>query len=239
MNSFHWALHGAHVVQRAFQNLMDVYNHQSMEWFQWISLFALTCCLAVLGYHIYRLIRMGNPEDYARPAGSTIKGIRYSFTGAMNPKKKESAYLHLPTYTAGLLYHAGTFLAFLVFILSFFQFEYPDWMRYVCTGILLLTSISGYGIWIKRISKKIMRRLSNPDDFISNFLVSGFQLLTAWLLVGESYILIPYYLLTSALLLYIPVGKLKHMVYFFAARYHLGWFYGSRGTWPPKVRLKA
>ena len=29
------------------------------------------------------------------------------------------------------------------------------------------------------------------------------------------------------------VGKLKHVVYFFAARYHLGFFYGWRNVWPP------
>ena len=205
-----------------------------MNWFHWISLAALAYCLLALLYHIAKLIKLGSPKDYARAAGSVGDGIRYSFTGAMSPKKKESAYLHLPTYTAGLFYHGGTFLAILIFIISFFRVEYPDWLVYVFAGILLVSSISGYGILIKRLSKSIMRKLSNPDDYISNFLVSGFQLMTAWFLLSVSDIRIYYYLLSSVLLLYIPVGKLKHMVYFFAARYHLGWFYGSRGTWPPK-----
>jgi hypothetical protein len=34
-------------------------------------------------------------------------------------------------------------------------------------------------------------------------------------------------------MLYIPAGKLRHTVYFFAARYHLGYFFGWRGVWPP------
>lgn len=212
---------------------MAAYNSLSMNWYHWISLAALAYCLAILIYHVINLISLGSPEDFARPAGSVSKGIKYSFTGAMSPKKKESAYLHLPTYTAGLIYHGGTFLAILIFVLSFFRFDYPDWLRYLCIGILLVSSISGYGILIKRLAKSIMRKLSNPDDYISNLLVSSFQLATAFFLLNTD-IVILYYLLTSALLLYIPVGKLKHLVYFFAARYHLGWFYGSRGTWPPK-----
>jgi hypothetical protein len=29
-----------------------------------------------------------------------------------------------------------------------------------------------------------------------------------------------------------PLGKLRHVVYYFAARYHLGFFYGWRNVWP-------
>ena len=46
-----------------------------------------------------------------------------------------------------------------------------------------------------------------------------------------------YYLTYSLLMLYIPIGKLRHTVYFFAARYHLGYFFGWRGVWPP-AKLK-
>ena len=43
-----------------------------------------------------------------------------------------------------------------------------------------------------------------------------------------------YYIITTILLLYMPVGKLKHLVYYFSARYHLGFFYGWRNVWPQK-----
>jgi len=208
-----------------------------MNWFQWLSLIALVVCLGILFYHIIRLIQLGSPEDYAAPAGSIRDGIKYSITGAMNPKKKESAYLHLPTYTAGLIYHAGTFLTILIFLLSFFVRNFPDLLRYFMMGFLLLSGISGMGILIKRASKRIMRRLSNIDDYLSNLLVTIFQIATILYLGIEGPDAFFYYLAATLLLFYIPVGKLKHMIYFFAARYHLGWFYGSRGTWPPKSRL--
>jgi nitrate reductase gamma subunit len=43
-----------------------------------------------------------------------------------------------------------------------------------------------------------------------------------------------YYFISIILFLYLPFGKLKHAVYYFAARYHLGFFYGWRNTWKPK-----
>jgi len=151
----------------------------------------------------------------------------------MSPKKKESANLHIPTYIAGLLYHLGTFLSILLFILFLFKIEPFGYLRTVIIGFLIITGICGFGILIKRISKKELRSLSNPDDYISNLLVTIFQLMTALTLYNVR--LFPlYFIVVSILLLYLPLGKLKHTVYFFAARYHLGFFYGWRGVWPNK-----
>ncbi|MCK5337294.1 MAG: hypothetical protein KAJ50_00735, partial [Bacteroidales bacterium] len=100
-------------------------------------------------------------------------------------------------------------------------------------AILLAAVLSGIGILVKRITKHELSTLSNADDYISNILVTAFQLLTALAMIDLK--AIPaYFIITSLLLLYFPLGKLKHAVYFFAARYHLGYFYGWRGVWPPK-----
>ena len=201
-----------------------------MNWYHFVSLAALLICLINCSLSLIRLIIKGETKDYARSQGSTNKGIRYSMTGAMSPKKKESAYLHLPTYTAGLLYHFGTFLSILLFVMSFFLIGYPDWLNWVFLGFLSLTGLNGIAILIKRMNNSALRKLSHPDDYISNLLVTAFQFATGLMVINY----IPdafYYLATSLLLLYIPAGKLMHMVFFFAARYHLGWFYGYRGVW--------
>jgi nitrate reductase gamma subunit len=95
-----------------------------------------------------------------------------------------------------------------------------------------ITALCGLIILISRFFNKVQKEISNPDDFISNLLVTVFQILT----IGMLHFDIPmlYFLWASLLLLYLPFGKLKHVVYFFAARYHLGFFYGWRGSWPPK-----
>ena len=73
-----------------------------------------------------------------------------------------------------------------------------------------------------------------PDDFISTSLVTLFLLMTTLNLIlpTVSAVNTIYYICSILLLLYLPLGKLRHVVYYFAARYHLGFFYGWRNVWP-------
>lgn len=204
-----------------------------MSWYIILASIALTVCVVGCLFHFMRLIKLGKPKDFSAPAGTINDAVKYSFTKAMMPSHKESAYLHLPEYSAGILFHIGAFISIFLFILNlfgiFFTFTILIWM---ITGLLLITSICGLYIFIARFFNKVQQQISNPDDYISNFLVTMFQVATILMLHFE----IPqfYFISASLLLFYIPFGKLKHLVYFFAARYHLGFFYGWRGTWPPK-----
>lgn len=204
-----------------------------MTLYQLISLTAFLICVISLTYHFIRLIRLGSPKDYSHKIGNLNSAIPYSFIGAMNPLKKESAYLHLPTYTAGILYHTGTFISIALYFLFLFNVNFANTLQLILMCVLLVTSVSGLGIFVKRTTVKKLRFLSNPDDYISNLLVTLFQIFTLVLLISESFA--PYYFICTGLLfLYLPLGKLKHSIYFFAARYHLGFYYGWRGVWPAK-----
>jgi hypothetical protein len=204
-----------------------------MYWYHWITLGSLGICLVNSSVHLLRLIRLGKPRDYSFPAGKIAPSIQYSFTGAMNPLKKESAYLHLPTYIAGIIYHIGTFLSIALFFLIWADVNFPDILTFSIVPFLLISFACGMGILIKRMVKKGLRDLSDPDDYISNLLVTFFQLMTSIVLLWDQYYPV-YFILSSLLLIYFPLGKLKHAIYFFAARYHLGFFFGWRGIWPPK-----
>ncbi len=204
-----------------------------MHWYQWFALAALAVCMISFAYHFFRLIKLGRPKDYSARAGSTTGGIVYSFTTGMNPRNKESAFLHLPTYTAGVIFHIATFLAIVLFFLPLSGLEAGRSIRLILSPIAFAGAMAGFGILIKRHTDKKLRLLSSPDDYISNLLVTFFQLLTGLVLLNNE--LYPAYMIVSALLLlYMPVGKLKHAIYFFAARYHLGLFYGWRNVWPMK-----
>jgi hypothetical protein len=230
-----------------------------LQWYQWMALAALGICILALVLHFLRLLRLGKPQDYSIPAGKTGKAIAYAFTGAMSPARKESAYLHLPTYSAGILYHTGTFLSMFLFFF-FISGIFPQGLfAKIIIAFLAISAGCGAAILVKRIVRKELRILSNPDDFISNILVTLFQFSTILVLLTllfptsplppfpaspppgflasllPSYspiVLQSYYLLYTLLMLYIPVGKLRHTIYFFAARYQLGVFYGWRGVWP-------
>ena len=234
-----------------------------MAWYIYLTYISLLVCLSSLLYHFVKIVKLGNPNDLSTPSGNAREAMLYSFIGAMSPTKKESAYLHLPTYAAGLLYHMGTFLCIALLIAALVNLQYPQVVNWVLSAALVISFASGVAILVKRMFSKELRQLSNPDDFISNILVTLFQVATAVYLLGgapeaafanatasagltaadfagvtaTAYALTSAYFITaSLLLLYIPVGKLKHAVYFFAARYHLAFFYGRRNVWPPKIK---
>ncbi|HPX59017.1 MAG TPA: hypothetical protein PLL02_01135 [Bacteroidales bacterium] len=211
-----------------------------MLWHHWLTIGAFLVCIIALMAHFIRLIYLGKPKDYSRKSGNVTKAVAYSATVAMIDHK-ESAYLHIPTYFAGMVYHIGTFVSFLLLLFFFInmilQITLPQWVVWVLIAGLSLSALCGFSLLIKRAVSKPMRSLSNADDFISNLLVSLFQLASvAYLLCSCKEL--SYYLSATILLLYMPVGKLKHLVYFFAARYHLGFFYGWRNVWPPKKPLQ-
>ena len=184
-------------------------------------------------YHFIRTLFLTMPREYAKARGKVLPAVAYSFTKAMSPSRKESAYLHLPTYFSGLAYHLGTFLSFFLVFLFFFNY-YPSlpWWA-IFSGVLVISALAGLSILIKRILKKDLRQLSNPDDYISNLLVTLLQGFVAFTLLKHS--LVPALLVyTSIVMLYIPVGKLKHLVYFFTSRIYLAVFFGRRGVWPVK-----
>jgi len=204
-----------------------------MSWYSIVAVIAIIFCVSVCLFQLIRLIHLGKPKDFSKPAGDLSKAIPYSFIGAMSPSHKESAYLHLPEYSAGILFHIGTFISFIVLIihLSGYFITEPLFVWGLTAGISA-TAICGLIILIARFFNKVQKEISNPDDYISNLLVTVFQILTIGILHFDIPML--YFLWASLLLFYLPFGKLKHVVYFFAARYHLGFFYGWRGTWPPK-----
>lgn len=214
-----------------------------MTIYQIIALCAAVLCLILMLFHLFRLIRLGAPKDLSEKSGNVGKSVVYSNTMAMMPNAKESAYLHIPTFTLGVLFHVGTFLSLLVFLLSFFPFFtfwliHDPWIHYAVAAIISITALSGLLLFGKRMYSRSLRHLSNADDFLSNGFTTVFQIVTFLYLSfpAQTAVHAVYYIFSALLFLYMPVGKLKHAVYYFAARFHLGHFYGWRNVWPPKTK---
>ncbi|MCQ2280424.1 MAG: hypothetical protein MJZ49_06450 [Bacteroidales bacterium] len=210
-----------------------------MNVFQIISLVALAYCIGMLMWHFVRIIKLGKPKDLSVKSGDVGKGVAYANTVAMMPTHKESAYMHIPTYAAGMIYHCGTFLSILLFFLSLFELNiwYPEWLNLILALCVCASAICGVLLLVKRCVNKNLSSLANPDDYLSNLFTTLFQCATiAFLLTGgmSNTWMAVYYIVVSVLLIYMPLGKLKHLLYYFSARYHLGFFYGWRNTWPPK-----
>jgi hypothetical protein len=217
-----------------------------MLWIQWITLSIFGWVLVYFIGLLIRLVRIGAPIDHATAAGSTREGILYAYTNAMLPTHKSSAYHHLPSFSLGVLFHIGTFLSFALLILSFFPFlpqslSSSTVLSYLLFFILFFTSVSGIILFVKRIINPNLRALSCADDFISNGLTTLFQIGACLYCMAPLHVHTVYFynIIASLLMLYMPVGKLKHVIYFFAARYQIGFFYGRRGVWYIKKKLRT
>jgi hypothetical protein len=163
---------------------------------------------------------------FAAPKGDPAAGVRYAFTGALLPVAKESVREHLPSYLLGLIYHAGIFAALALLVTTLCRGAWPSLLRVPVQILLGLGALAGLGLLLKRLLLPELRGLSNPDDFVANGLATLFVILaltgptTAWLLSA------------ILLLVYVPLGKLRHCLFFFVARRYLGAFFGRRGVFP-------
>jgi hypothetical protein len=191
------------------------------------GLFAATA----LAWMLAKLSAHGWKTTFAVASGSESRGIIYAFFKGMLPSEKESVRTHLPTFFAGILYHAGIFAALLTLVLQLLQVTAWPMLIRVDQVLIGMGVASGVALLSKRLALRPMRVISTPDDFVANILVDVF--LVAALLVTVSPFFLPVFLFVSTLLfLYVPAGKIRHCVFFFCTRTIFGRLLGRRGVLP-------
>lgn len=195
-------------------------------------LFSITALI----FQVLKTFSFGKRHLRSRPQGSREKGIVYAFGRGMMPWEKESAAKHLPTYLAGMLYHAGIFAAAGYVILASLSIGLPEGALQALQTGMAAGLLSGLGLMAKRIIKPHMRAISCPDDFISNLFVDGLILAAfAQIFVPT---LLPVLLGTAVVVfLYVPFGKIRHCFFFFYSRVLFGSYFGRRGVFPHGQRL--
>jgi hypothetical protein len=180
---------------------------------------------------VYRALLCRRTRDLAEPRGSTSPAVLYSLTAAMAPWKKESARLHPGIYTLGVVYHMGIFLGFLWLVMLFAGLRLPELVIDPATVIFACAALCGIVLLARRVASADLRYISGPDDYFSNCFVTGFLVLAALSLQHPGTVK-AFFVYAGLVFLYIPVGKLRHAIYFVPARLYLGLFYGRRGVWP-------
>ena len=199
---------------------------------------AFFICVAILSFEILGTFSFGRRSLFAQRRAGGVRGVLHAFGRGMMPWEKESAGKHLPTYFAGVAYHAGIFAGlFYLFCIALFVQLGSVTLSFLRL-LLIMGFLSGLALVLRRAFVSSMRKLSCPDDYAANLIVSTFLLLagidtysgsvtrladTTWLLFAVSIVMF----------LYVPIGKIRHCFFFFYARILLGRFYGRRGVWPP------
>lgn len=197
-----------------------------------LTLAAAGFSLVVLAFLIGRTFAIGRREYLSVPRGYAGNGIVYAFGRGM--VDKESVTLHLPTFAGGILYHGAIFTSLLYL---FWTVLFPGTILFLWAFriILLAGAVVGLSLFVKRVTKPLLRRLSCPDDFFANLFVDAFLLLSFIHTLRPSIEPI-LHAVAILLFLYIPLGKIRHCFFFFATRLAFGLRYGRRGALPGSSR---
>jgi hypothetical protein len=171
-------------------------------------------------------------RDFSRPTGSPRRGVAYIFTTAMLPGHKESIRLHPIEFVVGLAMHTGVVCSLLAVALLLFGNDagprFAAWFRPL-TAIALA---AGAGLLIRRAVSPSLRAFSVPDDYLAVLATGGLlSLITFLQLDARGQLILMLY--SAVLFVYLPLGKLRHVVFFFVARGDYGRRLGYRGVYPP------
>lgn len=164
--------------------------------------------------------------------GSPGRAMLYNFTTAMLPSHKESVSKHPLSFGAGMLLHVGVFASLTMAMTSLFSKELFELQRGPI-GIVALVGVAAFlFLFLRRFIDSELRTISVPDDFIASAMVGFF--LVATVATSRGWIsMVALQLITAHLFFYLPMGKLRHALFFFLARAELAHRLGWRGVYPP------
>ncbi len=200
----------------------------TVEFVRTIAFISLMFFIGGVIYHYVSTRKLKFPVDYARPKGSWKVGVLYSFTIGMLPWKKESTRRHWIAYLRGVIFHIGIFTGLFALVISPFFKEINQTLLSIIAILTGFGALMGYVGIIMRLVERNLRAISTADDYISVFLVSLFLTFLTLSILDEKFLTAMY--ITSAFtLIYAPLGKIKHCIYFFFSRFFFGLHLGKRG----------
>jgi len=163
--------------------------------------------------------------------GSAAAGVLYAFTKAFAPGAKESASRHLPSYLAGIVYHFSIFAALARLLTTLLPIHVPPAVDAAGAVLFAAGLACGLALLVKRLSDARLRAISVPEDLLANVLVD--VMVAAALAASLRPGLVPLFQIAGALLvLYAPLGKLRHMLFLLTSRRYSGAYFGRRGVRP-------
>lgn len=191
---------------------------------------ALAWAVIALGVQLARAWG-GGRRQHSRAAGSPWQGLVYNFTAAMSPGHKETAYRHVGEFALGIALHLGVIAVGLVTLLWLVWSRAGEAAFVVARPLAGLGLLSGLVLLTRRAMSPMLRAISTPDDFVA--IVATCLFLAAAVLFAGTNGHALFVICATLLLLYLPLGKLRHAVFFWAARADLGLRMGHRGVYPP------
>ena len=180
------------------------------------------------------IVRRPFGKDFSPARGSAERGILYAFTLGMAPWAKESTRRHWLAYGRGILFHLGLFIGLAALIASPAWAWLPGGLRLLAAAGAGLGALCGAAGLSARWVQADLKALSTRDDYLAVALATLFLAAGSLALLAPAWL--PVFDVAGALLLiYAPLGKIRHCLYFFFSRRFFGAFAGRRGVIHPEV----
>ena len=205
-----------------------------MFFFQLLTLVGLIAGLFGLYVRYAATRRRGMPADNSPIKGSIPHGIRYAFTTGMMPWAKESTRIHAIAYLRGIGFHVGIFAAIGAVVISPFRAWLPPFLSWTLFGVLTLGAVLGAAGGVMRLVEHNLRGLSLPDDHFAVWLTTLFITVAGLAVIDEAFV-VPMYIVSTVTFVYVPLGKIRHCLYFFFSRIFFGKFFGRRAVFPHAI----
>jgi hypothetical protein len=202
-----------------------------MLFFQLLAIAGLVAGLFDIYLRYAETKRRVFPADQSLIKGTISHGIAYAFTQGMMPWAKESTRIHMIAYLRGIGFHVAIFVAIGAVIISPFWGSLPPLLFLVLFCILIIGAVLGAAGGIMRIAEHNLRGLSLPDDHFAVWLTTLFITVASLAVINDAFV-IPMYIISAVTFIYIPLGKIRHCLYFFFSRIFFGKFFGRRGVFP-------
>ena len=181
----------------------------------------------------------GGRHDFSVRTGSPTRGVIYSFTAAMSPAHKESIRRHPIEFGIGMLMHLGTVVA-LAGLLAAAIAPTRAMPWFVTARPLLIASLlAALFLLVRRLRTPNLAIMSAADDYLAALATGGLLALATAAPIKPPATTVLFLLYGGLLLVYLPLGKLRHLVFFFVARGNYGRRLGYRGVYPPATRHPA
>ncbi len=173
----------------------------------------------------------GGRRDYSVRAGNPGRAVVYIFTAGMAPAHKETARLHPGKFLVGVVLHVGVGVALVEVLILLLWPEKPLGLPLAAASVSALSLLAGLYLLARRAVSKNLRAMSCPDDYLSALVTCGLVAAAALYgcgIIGAS----PFLILAAATFFYLPLGKLRHVLFCPVSRLDLGRRLGYRGTYP-------
>jgi nitrate reductase gamma subunit len=212
--------------------LLDFARGPALQW-------ALIIMIAGVVWRLVGALFLVRTRALSKPRSNRLMWAAVRTVFGRSWLNREIAKTSMFQQITGYVFHIGLFIVILLFVphIEFFKgilgFGWPGVPNEIVTVSAALTIAILVALLVRRMTNPVLKAISNADDYIS-WIVTTAPLVTglmAFAHLGPRYeTMLAIHLLTvAALMVWIPFGKLMHMLLFIPSRAQLGVKFERRG----------